>query len=107
MLGKSKDRVIYAYTTTTREGLLTGALSIVSLHPPNRWRLDHYSELEEEIGDYKLTRLGRIKTRLDITWKEKWKTKRFLSRTKYLKYANYEWDCFIAELEKDYKCRTP
>lgn len=92
ILEKTKQRVIY----TVRGGGGTqvwNAANIVTLHPPKSWHLHSIGDEDDEVGDYKLTSLGSKKTRLDMIFKEIWKT------------VNEIWDKYKAALEKDYRKR--
>jgi hypothetical protein len=74
----------------------------VALHPPNAWHLDLAGQENDEIGDYRLTRLGQRKTRLDMTFKVKYKIIRAPTRQQESKQTNEVWDKYVAALERDY-----
>lgn len=104
ILEKTKQRVIY----TVRGGGGTqvwNAANIVTLHPPKSWHLDSIGDEDDEVGDYKLTSLGSKKTRLDMVFKEIWKTSNVPNHAAYVKHINEIWDKYKAALEKDYRKR--
>ena len=77
-------------------------MKIVTLHPPKAWHLDYVGEEEDVIGLYKLTRLGQEKTRLDMTFKEKYKISDAPTKEEDRNHTDQMWDKYVAALEKDY-----
>lgn len=103
ILQKTKRRVIYM-STHRRRGKTISTVRIVTLRPPNAWHLDLAGQEDDEIGDYHLTRLGPRKTRLDMTFKEKYKIADAPTKEEDTKQTNEIWDKYIAALERDYAC---
>lgn len=103
-LEKTRQRVIYAIRYPS-DGKFKHALNIVTLHPHRGWHLDSFGEEDDELGDYRLRKLGPRRTRLDMVFIEKWKVAEVPSKAEYLKDTNRIWDKFAAALEKDYKNR--
>ena len=101
ILQKTKRRVIYM-STRIRRGKTASAVRIVTLRPPNAWHLDLVGQEHDEIGEYHLTSLGPRKTRLDITFKVKYKIADAPTREKNMKQTNEIWDKFVAALERDH-----
>jgi len=101
ILQKTARRVIYV-SAHKREGKNISAVRIVALHPPNSWHLDLAGQENDEIGDYRLTRLGPTKTRLDMTFKVKYKITSAPTRQEDSKQTNKVWDKYVAALERDY-----
>jgi hypothetical protein len=54
------------------------------------------------IADYKLTKVGPKKTRIDIAIKEKWKIPNPPTKAEYLKHASEIWHKYATALENDY-----
>jgi hypothetical protein len=104
ILEKTKARVIYTIRYENR-GRTWNAVNIVTLHPPRSWHLDSRGEEDDEIGEYRLSRLGPSKTRLDMTFVERWKFRGFPSNAEYLKQIHNVWDKYAAALDKDYRRR--
>jgi hypothetical protein len=104
ILQKTKRRIIYM-STLRRRGKATSAVRIVTLHPPNAWHLDLVGQEGDETGDYRLTSLGPKKTRLNITFKVKYKIANAPTKEKDTKETNEVWDKYIAALERDYAHR--
>ena len=77
-------------------------VKIVTLHPPKAWYLDQVGEDEDVIGIYKLTRVGSEKTRLDMTFTEKYKISDAPTKEEDRKHTDQMWDKYVAALEKDY-----
>jgi hypothetical protein len=103
-LERSRKQVIYAIRYPSG-GDTKHAVNIVTLHPPRSWHLDSFGEEDNEFGDYRLTRLGPGKTRLDMVFREEWKIAKVPPKAEYLKDINRIWDKYAAALEKDYKNR--
>lgn len=101
ILQKMKRRVIYI-STYRRGGGTRSAVNIVTLRPPRAWHLDFAGQEGEEIGDYRLTSLGRRKTRLDMTFKERYKIREAPTREEDTEDINETWDKYVAALERDY-----
>jgi len=101
ILQKTKGRVVFT-TTQRRRGKTVSTVRIVTLHPPNAWHLDKVGEEADEIGDYRLTRLGARKTRLDMVFRAKYKIANAPTSEEDAKQTNRVWDRFTAALERDY-----
>ncbi len=97
---KTKERVIYISTYKFRGKTFSG-VNIVTLRPPNAWHLDFAGQEDDEIGEYKLTRIGPRKTRLTMTFKGKYKIGKAPTKEENTKSVNQFWDKYIAALEKD------
>lgn len=101
ILQKTKRRVIYI-STYDREGRMMSGVNIVTLRPPKAWNLEYVGEEEDEIGRYKLTRLGPSKTRLDMTFTEKYKINDAPTKEEDKSVTDQTWDKYVARLEMDY-----
>ena len=101
ILQKTKRRVIYMSTQSHR-GKTVSAVRIVTLRPPNSWHLDKAGQEDDETDDYRLTRLGPRKTRLDMTFKAKYKIANAPTKEEDTKQTNKVWDKYIIALERDY-----
>jgi len=64
--------------------------------------LDKAGQEDDEIGNYHLTRLGPRKTRLDMTFKAKYKIANAPTKKEDTEQTNRVWDKYIAALERDY-----
>jgi hypothetical protein len=89
-------------TTQRRRGKTISAVRIVTLHPPDSWHLDKVGQENDEIGDYRLRRLGPKKTRLDMKFKAKYKITNAPTEEEDTRQTNRVWDRYTAALEKDY-----
>jgi len=86
-------------------GKIRNAVDIVTLNPPRAWHLDSRGDEDDEIGGYLLRRLGPRRTKLEMTFVERWKIRNYPSRADYLKHINEIWDKYAAALERDYRRR--
>lgn len=100
ILEKTRQRVIY--TTKEKGAKSIGPASIVALHPPDTWHVDSISDQRNIVGDYHLTKLARKRTRLDIVFRVKRKSRAAPSRSKFLRHLNEIWDKYVGALERDY-----
>ena len=101
ILQKTKRRVIYVSTYKLR-GKTISSVDIVALRPPNAWHLDFVGQEGDEIGEYKLTRIGPRKTRLNMTFKIKYKIANPPTKEEDTKSTSKFWDKYVAAVEKDY-----
>jgi hypothetical protein len=101
ILQKTKHRVIYI-STHEGEGKMMSGVNIVTLRPPKARYLEHVGEEEDEIGSYKLTRLGPGKTRLDMTFTDKYKISDAPTKEEDKNHTDQMWGRFVAALETDY-----
>jgi hypothetical protein len=107
ILEKSRRKVVYVTTYKGSDGGSKTSVCIVALKPNNAWHLDAYGEEDFEIGDYKLKRLGKNKTRLDMVFKETWKDiAEIPSIEEQISGTNRVWDLYVAALEKEYQSNT-
>ena len=104
ILLKTKHRVVYTVSYRNR-GKPRSAVDVVTLHPPNWWHLDFVGDDDDETGDYTLTPLGASKTRLDMTFTERYKIRGAPSKAQDTKSTHVFWDKLVAGLEKDYSRR--
>lgn len=104
ILEKTKERVVYAGYKTGRDGKPKLAVRVVTLHPKTySWHLDYFAEEDLEVGDYKLKRVGKDKTRFDMVLKNKWKHGRSPSKEEFEAGTKKTWDKFASALERDYR----
>lgn len=103
ILLKTRTKTVYAYYKEGSDGKPKLGVRFVSLRPSiYSWHLDYYAEEDIETGEYKLVRLGKRKTRMDIVIKNKWKHGKGPSSNDFEKNANLVWEKYGAALEKDY-----
>ena len=101
ILLKTEHRVIYL-SSYRSGGKPRNAVNVVTLYPPKAWHLDFTGDDDDEVGDYVLTRLGPRKTRLDMTFEERYKTRRAPTKDQDLKHTNEVWDKYAKALENEY-----
>jgi hypothetical protein len=101
ILQKTKRRVIYL-RTYERKGRTMIGVKMVTLRPPKAWHLDQVGEDEDVIGIYKLTWVGSERTRLDMTFREKYKISEVPTKEEDKKATDQMWDKYVAALERDY-----
>ncbi len=102
ILEKTKKRVVYAQLDPQTDGSQKIGVDYVTLKPPSSWHLEFFGEDDNEIGDYKLTSLGKNKTKLTMTFKESWKLVKPPTLDEQIASTSRSWDQFVAALEKEY-----
>jgi hypothetical protein len=102
VLEKTKERVIYTIRYKSG-GKTMNAVNIVTLKPPKAWHLDSRADEDDTIGDYRLTSLGRRKTRLDMSFVEYWKIRNYPGKSEYISDIHRIWARYAAALERDYR----
>ncbi|MDH2900253.1 MAG: hypothetical protein PXY39_04720 [archaeon] len=103
ILLKSKSKVVYASYKDGTDGKPKLAVRVVTLDPSKySWHLDYYAEEDTETGDYKLTSLGKNKTRLNMIFRNKWKNGKGPSAEDFEKETNLVWEKYAEALENDY-----
>jgi hypothetical protein len=102
ILEKTKKRVVYASLYTGIDGNQKIGVNIVTLKAPTSWHLEYFGEEDNEIGEYKLSSLGKNKTKLSMVFKETWKTEKVPSIEEQVESTGKVWDQYVAALEKDY-----
>jgi hypothetical protein len=101
-LERTKDRIIWT-VKYTEEGKPKEGVRAVWLSPPDSWHLDTCGD-HREIGDYRLSRVGKDKTRLDMVFHMTYDDPRqVVDKEQWEKEALEEWGIFSKFLESDYK----
>jgi hypothetical protein len=104
---KTKKRAVYAQLYDGRNGKQTVAVDFVTLNPSKKsWHLEFFGEEDYETGDYKLTSLGKSKTKLAMVFREKWKIPNPPSIAEQIRHTDEVWDKYISALEADYAKAT-
>ncbi len=105
VLEKSRSRAVYV-ETFMRDGERLSAVNIVSLTQPTRWHLDYVGQDADEVGEYRLRPLGPRKTRLDMTFKIKYKVRNPPTRIEDVKQTSRVWDRYVSSLEKEFRSKA-
>ncbi len=103
ILEKTQTRVI-STQSYMEKGKEVGYVSIVTLKPPNAWHLDTAGNVrEQETGDYKLIRLGKNRTRLDMVFQVEYGGGARVPSKKWWEDDSHKfWDKLIVALMSDY-----
>jgi len=98
-----RTRRRFVWVAAHMEGKRTvEGIRAVWLKPPDAWHLDTCGD-GREIGDYKLTSVGR-RTRLDMVFRVTYDDpKKAEGAREWVRDARREWDAFGRYLEADYK----
>jgi len=102
ILEKTKKRCVYAQLDPQADGSQKIGVDHVTLKAPSSWHLEYFGEDDNEIGEYKLTSLGKNKTKLTMVFKETWKTENVPTIEEQVASTSKTWDMFVSALEEEY-----
>jgi hypothetical protein len=106
IIEKSTERVIWRVRYKDGRGFQEGVRA-VWLHPPSAWHLDTCGD-GREVGEYKLTRLGKSKTRLDMKFVVTYDSPKEVEDKKEWEADGKEhWKIYRKALEADFKAGRP
>ena len=101
-LERTAERVVWLATYRSGGKKVEG-LRVVWLRPPASWHLDTCGD-KRELGDYKLTSLGKARTRLDMTFQLTYEEEKDVQpRKKWESEVLEEWRQYGSHLERDYR----
>lgn len=104
ILQKTRQKAVYASYNNGTDGKPKLAVGIVTLKPSSySWHLDYYAEEDTETAEYKLTSLGKERTKLSMVFNNSWKKGRGPSAQDFEKGTNSVWEKYALALQKDYK----
>jgi len=83
------------------------AVDLVRLNPPYSWHLDQIDETDQQSLDYRLTSLGRKRTRLQLLVTERWVTPDFPTREELRTQVAGTWGRLGAAIEADFRAGRP
>ncbi len=106
IIEKSAERVIWRVRYKDGKGFQEGVRA-VWLYPPNGWHLDTCGD-GREVGDYKLTSLGKSKTRLDMKFVVTYDgPKEVEDKEEWEADGKKHWKTYREALEGDFKAGRP
>ncbi len=106
LLEKTPERVIWAVRFKDGKGYAEG-IRAVWLNSPKSWHLDTCGD-GREVGDYKLTSLGKSKTRLDMKFVVTYDSpKEVESKKEWEGDGKKHWKIYRKALEADFKAGKP
>jgi hypothetical protein len=100
---REPGRVVRVITVPGRDRNRSTDVEIISLLPPDRWRLDKFSVTDDETGSYRLTRKGRALTSLEMRFRRVWKVGKLPNQERYRALFNQVWDRYVKVMEADYR----
>jgi hypothetical protein len=106
ILERSKGRFVWV-VNYKEDGKDKEGVRAVWLHPPDSWHLDTCGD-GREVGDYKLTRVGKTKTRLDMKFVETYDSAEEVEDKKeWEDDGKRHWAIYKKALEADFKAGRP
>ena len=82
-------------------------VEVVRLSPPNAWHKDTIGERDLDAMDYRLTALGRSKTRFTLEIVERWMVPNFPRKADWLRSSSEYWDELVRAIEERYRSGRP
>ena len=79
----------------------------IRLNPPRSWHQDQIDETDQQSVDYRVSAVGRARTRLQLLSTERWVTPDFPTRDALRAQIAKTWARFAAALEADYRAGRP
>jgi hypothetical protein len=83
-----------------RDGVEKEGVRLVTLKPPNSWHNEAINDEKEMVFDYRLTPVGKSKTKLTITIKATYKTIEPEVRSELERSLSADWDKYKGALEE-------
>jgi hypothetical protein len=83
------------------------AVDMVRLNPPRSWHLDQIDETDRQSLDYRVSPVGRARTRLQLLVTERLVTPEFPNREALRAQVAKTWARFAAAIEADYRAGRP
>ena len=104
ILEKTPRRVVYEDLESDPAGW-RWARHVVTLRPPDRWHSDSVGNYREATLDYRLTALGRERTRIELTWTRRSTplAGRSASRRSIEAGTHAAWRRFAKSMESEYR----
>lgn len=103
----SPRRVVRIRVTRGRSRDPAIAVDLVRLNPPHSWHLDQIDETDRQSLDYRVTTLGRERTRLHLLTTERWVTSDHPTKEELRAQVAATWARFGAACELDYREGRP
>ncbi|MCI4339211.1 MAG: hypothetical protein L3J68_02620 [Thermoplasmata archaeon] len=83
------------------------AVELIGLNPPHSWHLDQIDQTDQQSLDYRVSAVGRARTRLQLLSTERWVTPEFPTREALRAQIAKTWAMFAVALEADYRAGRP
>jgi hypothetical protein len=83
------------------------AVELIRLNPPRSWHMDQIDENDQQSVDYKVSSVGRARTRFQLLSTERWLTAEFPTPEALRAQITRTWTRFAAALEADYRAGRP
>lgn len=83
------------------------AVEVIRLNPPRSWHQDQIDETDQQSVDYRVSSVGRARTRFLLLSTERWLTPEFPTREVLRARIAGVWARFAAAIEEDYRAGRP
>ena len=102
---RERTRIVRIITVPGSDRNRSTDVEIISLFPPDRWKLDKLSVTDDETGTYRLTRRGRDHTGLEMRFRRKWKAGYLPNQDRYRALFSRVWDRYVEIMEQEFRAR--
>jgi hypothetical protein len=96
---------IRVYRGSGRDPALT--VERIRLNPPRSWHQDQLDETDQQSVDYRVSPVGRARTRFQLLSTERWLTPDFPTPEALRAQITETWARFAAAIEADYRAGRP
>jgi hypothetical protein len=83
------------------------AVELIRLSPPRSWHMDQIDETDQQSVDYRVSAVGRARTRLQLLSTERWLTPEFPTPEALRAQIARTWARFAGAIEADYRVGRP
>jgi hypothetical protein len=83
------------------------AVDVIRFNPPRSWHTDQIDETDRNSMDYRVSSVGRARTRLHLVDTVHWITPDFMTREALRALVVKGWAQYAAALEADYRAGRP
>lgn len=105
ILLREPRRIVREVVVPGRDRNRATEIEVIRLAPPDRWSLAKFSVTDDKTGRYRLLALGPGRTRIEMAFRERWKSGRPPSRARYRALFQRVWGRYVREIERAYRRR--
>lgn len=98
----SRKRIIFIEIYEGADGGQKAGVDIITLRPPRSWRMEYIGEENDEFAEYTLSQLSKERTRVEASFRNRWKGSFSLSTPQKRKIESDLWDRYAAAVELAY-----
>jgi hypothetical protein len=78
-------------------------VELIDVSPPDRWRSRMFSASLDRVGSYRLLRVSPYCMRIEMRFRESWRSSRPSSRLRYRALFDEVWDRYAERIEREFR----